>query len=562
MDRDLGETDARLQRLVEVGRTLLSELDLDAVLQRLLEVARELTGARYAAVGVLDDRREQRERFLTTGLDAETRRAIGDPPRGRGVLGVLIEHPMPLRLPDVNAHPSSYGFPLGHPPMKSFLGVPILLRGEAWGNLYLTESAAGEFSEADEQAAVVLAEWAAIAIHNARLYRDVLTRRNELERSNRTLETTLEVARALGGETDLDRVLELVVKRSRALVGASGALLELLDGDEFVVRAVAGHDMEAVVGMRAAVRRSLGGQVLRTRHAMRFDTIPPNTAAADRLGERAALCAPMVFRGRTLGVLALFNREGSFGSDDERLLEAFAASAATAVGMAQNVAQEQLRRGLEASDEERKRWARELHDETLQELAGLRVLLAGAARSGDRDRLEAAVGDALDQLTDSIERLRALITDLRPASLDDLGPEPALQALVRRVGDQTGLAIDLKVDLDYEEGRSAERHLPELELAVYRIVQEALTNVTKHAHADHALVEVADRDGHVVVSVRDDGTGFEFERAGAGFGLIGMRERAALAGGTLDIRSEPGTGTTVTVNLPARRRAPRHAAAG
>jgi GAF domain-containing protein len=132
VNRDLGQSDARLQRLVEVGRTLLSELDLDAVLQRLLDVARELTGARYAAVGVLDDRRERLERFLTAGLDADTRQAIGDLPRGRGVLGVLIEHPVPLRLPDVNAHPSSYGFPLGHPPTESFLGVPILVRGEAW----------------------------------------------------------------------------------------------------------------------------------------------------------------------------------------------------------------------------------------------------------------------------------------------------------------------------------------------------------------------------------------------------------------------------------------------
>jgi signal transduction histidine kinase len=558
--RDLGETDTRLQRLVEVGRTLLSELDLDAVLQRLLEVARELTGARYAAVGVLDDRREQLERFLTTGLDSETRQAIGDPPRGRGVLGVLIEHPVPLRLPDVSIHPSSYGFPLGHPPMKSFLGVPILLRGEAWGNLYLTDSAAGEFSEEDEEAAVVLADWAALAIHNARLYRDVLTRRNELERANRTLETTLEVARALGGETDLDRVLELVVKRSRALVGARGAMLELLDGDEFVVRAVAGHDMEAVAGMRAPVARSLGGRALRTRGAVRFAAIPPHTAAADRLGERAALCAPMVFRGRTLGVLALFDRDGGFGADHERLLEAFAASAATAVGTAQNVAHEQLRRSLEASDEERRRWARELHDETLQELAGLRVLLAGAARSGDADRLGAAVGDALEQLSGSIERLRALITDLRPASLDELGVEPALQALVRRLGEQTGIAIALEIDLDYEAGRSADRHAPDVELAVYRIVQEALTNVTKHANARRATVLVADRRDGVEVAVRDDGAGFETGRAGTGFGLIGMGERVALAGGTLDIHSRPGEGTTIAVTLPARRRTADRAA--
>ena len=160
----------RLQRLIDVGRVLVSELDLEVVLKRVLEVARELTGARYAALGILDERRKALERFLTLGIDDETRAVIGDLPRGRGVLGILISDPKPLRLDKVGEHPRSYGFPPGHPPMGSFLGVPILIRGEAYGNLYLTEKEGGEFSEADEQSAVILADWAAIAIDNARLY--------------------------------------------------------------------------------------------------------------------------------------------------------------------------------------------------------------------------------------------------------------------------------------------------------------------------------------------------------------------------------------------------------
>src|SRR5215203_1493302 len=150
----------RLRRLLEVGRSLIAELDPEAVLDRLLDVAQELTDARYAAIGVLDDRREQLERFLTRGIDEETHRAIGDLPRGRGILGVLISDPRPLRLTDVGRHPASYGFPIDHPPMRSFLGVPILVRGEAWGNLYLTEKEGGPFDEADEEAIVVLARWA------------------------------------------------------------------------------------------------------------------------------------------------------------------------------------------------------------------------------------------------------------------------------------------------------------------------------------------------------------------------------------------------------------------
>src|SRR5215213_1871464 len=174
--------EARLRRLLDVGRSLIAELDPDVLLDRLLEVAQEMTGARYAAIGVLDERRELLEQFLTKGIDEETHRAIGDLPHGRGVLGVLIHDPRPLRLSDVGAHPESYGFPLAHPPMHTFLGVPIVIRGQAWGNLYLTEKdGGGEFTAGDQDAAMVLADWAAIAIDNARLYRDVQGRNHELQ---------------------------------------------------------------------------------------------------------------------------------------------------------------------------------------------------------------------------------------------------------------------------------------------------------------------------------------------------------------------------------------------
>src|ERR687897_3198902 len=162
--------DEATARLLEAGRTLVAELDLEVVLERLLELARELTGARYAAIGVLDERRRALERFLTTGVDAETHAAIGDLPRGRGILGLLIEDPRPLVLPDVGAHPRSVGFPRRHPPMKTFLGVPILLRGVAYGNLYLSEKHdSEEFTEGDEELVQLLAAQAAVAIENARL---------------------------------------------------------------------------------------------------------------------------------------------------------------------------------------------------------------------------------------------------------------------------------------------------------------------------------------------------------------------------------------------------------
>jgi two-component system, NarL family, sensor histidine kinase DevS len=553
----------RLRRLIEVGRSLMSELDLETLLQRMLEVARELTGARYAAFGILDDRREELERFLTVGIDEAERRAIGDLPRGRGVLGELIAHPVPLRLDDVELHPRSYGFPIGHPEMHTFLGVPIVIRGSAWGNLYLTEKAGGaEFSEADEAALVVLADWAAIAIENARLYQDVRGRRDELERAVRTLEATSEVTRAVGGELQLERILELIAKRGRALVEARAVLISLRDGDELHVVAAAGKVPADVRASIVPVDGSLAGETLKTRQARRVEPGSTGLRApwAKALGAQAELVVPLIFRDRSLGVIAAFDclgRSPTFSADDEQLMLAFAASAATAVATGQHVVAEGTRRSLEASERERGRWARELHDETLQEMGALKLVLSAARRSDDLAALHSAIEGSVEQLTGAIERLRALITDLRPAALDQLGPGPALEALAERVERQSGVGVSLQVDLAYESGRAAARHTPEAEATIYRVIQEALTNAVKHADASRIEVAVREDDEGVEIVVRDDGRGFETGATAAtseGFGLLGMRERIALAGGTLAVASSPGNGTEIRARVPGRRR--------
>src|SRR5215217_1629496 len=262
----------RLRRLIDAGRGLISNLDVEPILHQLLDVARELTGARYAAVGVLDDRRAELERFVTAGVDADAHRAIGDLPRGRGILGLLIEEPRPLRLDHVGDHPQSYGFPSGHPEMETFLGVPVIIRDETWGNLYLTEKEGGEpFSEADEESAVILADWAAIAIDNARLYASVEHRRDHLERAVRGLDTTVAIAQALGGETNLSRILELIAKRARALVGARTLVIMLGRDDDLVVAAGAGELSANVNGQRLPVEGTLTGRVFRTRRAERVE---------------------------------------------------------------------------------------------------------------------------------------------------------------------------------------------------------------------------------------------------------------------------------------------------
>ena len=377
--------EARLHRLIDVARTLVSQLDLETVLGRVLAAARDLTGARYAALGILDSDREHLERFITLGIDEETRTRIGNLPEGHGVLGVLIRDPRPLRLADVAEHPRSYGFPEHHPPMRTFLGVPILIRGEAYGNLYLTEKDSGEFDERDEESVVILADWAAIAIANAR-----------------------------------------------------------------------------------------------------------------------------------------------------------------------SVAEDRLRRTMEASERERRYWARELHDETLQGLGALRLVLGSALRRGSDDALRQAVGEAIEELQAEIEKLRGLITELRPVALDQLGLAAAIEELAERYAIIGGVEIDRQISL-VDDGTGAERLSPELESTVYRLVQEALANVVKHARAERADVHVGANANCVMVEVRDDGVGFDPDVRAPGFGLVGMKERIALAGGKLEIDTSLGRGTTVRAEVPLAR---------
>ncbi len=550
-----------IRRLLDVGRFLTRELDHHTVLDRVLETAREITGARYAALGILNERHSGLDEFLTSGVDEETRRAIGDLPRGRGVLGVLIEHPEPLRLRDVGQHPNSYGFPAGHPEMHSFLGVPVVIRGRVWGNLYLTEKADGEFTEADEEAAVILADWASIAIENARLYESSERRRKELEKAFRGLEATRDVAVAIGGEIALEHVLELIVKRGRTLVNARSLVIMLRDGEELVVHTGAGH-LEVLTGVRLSISESTSGQVLERRRPERISDVASRLRIDPRAfgvtDPRTALLVPMLYRGNAMGVLAAFDRgeEGdAFTDDDEQMLRTFAASAATAVALAQRVQSDRLRSSLAAAEAERGRWARELHDETLQGLGGLRVLLSSALRRSDPERSQQAMREAVEHIEREIGNLRAIITELRPAALDELGLRTAIEALLDRHRDQDDFQIEREITLPVPAQGQA-RLDADLESTVYRLVQEALTNVAKHAGASRVLVRLAESDGEVLIEVQDDGRGFDPTAVSPGFGVAGMHERVSLAGGTLNVESGDH-GTLLRACLPKRDHAGR-----
>lgn len=554
-DRDRGVASGLL-RLLDVACGVMSDLDVDVVLERVLEAACELTGARYAAIGVLDRARGELERFVTAGVDDPTRQQIGVLPRGRGVLGELIADPRPLRLGDVGAHPRSYGFPSGHPPMKTFLGVPVLVAGDPFGNVYLTEKRDGEeFTDEDEHAVVRLAQFAGVAIDHARRYSGVDTQRAQLNRTVQALDATVEIARAIGGQTDLEMILELVAKRGRALVSARALVIEHDRGGEMVVAAGGGELPAGVIGQTVDVRRSLASAALRTASTLRLEDEPNRVRferhGLGRLGFRAdaGLVVPLIFRGQGHGVLIALDRlkDGpAFTSDDQRLLEAFATSVAIAIATASSVELERDSQRIAAAEQERARWAYELQDGTLQNLAALRVGLAAQLREDDPDTLQDVVREAVGQLEAEIANLRSLISELRPTVPDDIGVHAAIEGIVERAR-RDGLKVALAIDLG---GGEAEPNSTELEIALYRITQEALTNARKHGGAHHVQVQIQAYDRYVRLTVDDDGRGFDPDTQTDGFGLHSMREHAQLLGGTLQIKSTPGRGTQITVDFP------------
>jgi signal transduction histidine kinase len=554
--------DRATQGILEVARGVLAELDIEDVLERVLSAALELTEARYAAVGVLNESKSELARFVTRGIDEQARAAIGNLPRGRGVLGALIAEPMPLRLADVGQHPRSYGFPHGHPPMRTFLGVPILIDGEVFGNLYLTEKAEGaQFTQEDEEAVLTLADFAGVAIDHARRYTGVRQRHDELSQTVAALEATTQIARAVGGETDPEVVLQLVAKRGRALVSARMLVIELRRGGELEVAAGAGELPAGLIGKTVPLSDTVAAHAIRTQRVQRLED-ELNRARFEehgigQLGVEAhgGIVVPLIYRGHSHGVLLAIDRlehGPSFSAEDEMLLRSFATSAATAVATAQMVSTEGHRQRLAAAEAERQRWARELHDDTLQSLSALRIGLSTARRSQEGDSLSTAVGNAVDQLEEAISNLRALITDLRPAALDELGIKAAIEALAERTA-RHDVEIDVNVELAYEHTQHT-RLTGELETAVYRIIQEALTNAIKHGHAKRAVVEVREQGSTVHLSVRDDGRGFDTQARSDGFGLLGMRERTTLLGGELRVTSAPASGTTISAALPIERR--------
>jgi signal transduction histidine kinase len=534
----------RLRALLDAGIALTSELSLDAVLQKLVETAASLTASRYAALGVIDPTGKELERFVTFGMDEETQTTIGDPPHGRGILGVLIRDATPLRLHDLGQDPRSVGFPPGHPPMSSFLGVPILLRGVAFGNLYLTEKEGGrDFTEEEEEVALLLASQAAVAVENARLYESAT-------RWSRQLESLNEIGNALASEVELSGLLELVAARLRELVDARLVLVALPDGDQLRYVTAEGQGGEGLVGLRVELQASKAGRVFLRRRSERVDSMVDDPEAdqltARQIGMNTALFVPLIVRDRAIGLISAVDKQRPdprFSEDDLRLAEAFAARAAIAVDLSERVTRDALRRAVEAQELERRRLARELHDEIGQDLTSLLLGLKTIEEAGDKEELNEATAALRELIVTALQDVRRLAVELRPQALDDFGLVPALERLATTFSEQTGMVVEL-------EDRLGGLRLPsDVETALYRIVQEALTNVVKHAQARHVSILLTWKERRVAAVIEDDGRGFDPRAETEGLGLLGIRERLDLLGGRL-VTEATGAGMTLVAEVP------------
>jgi signal transduction histidine kinase len=542
----IADGERRLRELAAANVAVGSEASLEDVLQKTADVAARLVDARYAALGVLDRTGSHLERLITTGIDATTRARIGDLPSDHGILRVLLREARPVRVADVTKEQHFFGFPSAHPQMRSFLGVPIFVRGVVYGDLYLAEKEGGEFTDGDEEIVTLLAAQTGLTIEKVQIHEGAT-------RWIRQLEALDELTRSVLEERDLGRLLELVARRLRELVGARAVLISLpaSSGGLRVVVAdgegltdLVGYDVPPESKHARAFARGKSERVDALLADPEFEQV-----LANRVGGVTALLIPLVFHERAIGIISAFNKEGTdvrFTDDDVRLGEAFGARAALAVHLSERVARETVDAILDAQEAERSRIARELHDETGSALTA--VLLGLTAIDAAASVPEARQASAALRTTASsaLENVGRLAFALRPPTLDEFGLAPALEDLSGRLEERGGPKVELEIDLP-----TGTRLPSKLETAIFRITQEALTNVVKHAEATTVRVTIAYRERSVVLTVEDDGRGFSHPPGTArGFGLVGMRERVASVNGALDIESTGGEGTRLAVELP------------
>jgi signal transduction histidine kinase len=540
--RDVVDVRDGLWKLIEaVVSVAAAELSLAGVLDRIVAVARDMVDAQYVALGVIADGGGLRE-FVHVGMDADTVARIGHLPEGHGILGLLIREPQVLRLSDLSNHPSSVGFPEHHPPMGTFLGAPIEVRGRVYGNLYLTNRRDGRgFTDDDVELITTLAAVAGVVIDNARLHEMTVRRQ-------RWLEATRDVTGELLGGGDMTQVLTLLVARARELAVATTATLVLAaDDDGLIVAAADGLHADQLRGQRFRLEGTLSGDVLATGRAIALDDLSTDERTEQPLvavgGFGGAMCLPLMARGRRLGTLTVAREKGqpSFGDDDVQLAEAFAAQAALAL----DYGHAQAERRRVAIYDERERIGQDLHDLVIQ-----RLFATGLA-------LQAVTGRVVDEgvrerLSDAVDEIDAAIGDLRSSIFGLHARRHGMSSLVRQVEEicaaaaaMLGFAPDCRID-PAVDGVVSDELVPDL-LAV---VRETLTNVSRHADASHVDLHLHMHDEMVRLEVTDNGRGIR--PTGRRSGIANMRARAERLNGVMDIGRAPTGGTYLMWTVPAK----------
>jgi signal transduction histidine kinase len=533
---------ARLRLLLDAVVTMAADLTLDGVLARIVSIASSLADAQYAALGVLDVGPERRLRtFIHYGMNQDRVAEIGELPTGHGLLGLLIDEPQPIRLHDIAAHPASYGFPEHHPPMSSFLGVPVRIRDQIFGNLYLTEKAGGgDFTDQDENIVVALAAAAGVAIENARLYEEAAQREHWLS-------ATAEITALLADASTGGDALQAVADRAREVAKADVAWVVVgTDSGSLELRVLSGADADLTALRALPMEDSLASHVVRTGEAVSAVDLSSDPRAVDpsavlgwpRLGP--AIIVPMGSRSGIEGVLALAwtpEHAERFHMVDAALPASFAEQAALAIQVSR-ARQDRQRLTL---FEDRDRIGRDLHDLVIQRLFAVGLSLQGAGRMISDPDVAARMEQAVDDLDDTIKDIRRTIF-----ALGSLDASADVQTEITRIVDRAAATMKFRPALRFE---GAVRTLIGAQLVpdLLAVLGEALSNASRHAHASSVDVVVSARD-EVVLRVTDDGKGFDEQVPESG--LSNMRERALKRGGSFSISSTPGEGTTLTWRVP------------
>ena len=547
------QIEARLVALHRASLELVSDLSLEVVLERIAHLAREQAGARYAALGVLDDQGKL-VKFIPVGMTADEVRQMVHPPIGLGLIGAIAKERRTIRVPDISRDARGTGFPPNHPQMTSFLGVPILSGNQLLGQIYLTDKEDyTEFTRDDERVIETLAAYAAVAIVNARMYEDLMERDEALSQRNKDLGLLNDIGEMLSSSNQVDEILEKTLDDVMSYLDVEAGEIFLTEEDGLSVRmALHRGDAADVFWTKDQFRMGEGfvGLVAESAKPLVSNSLQQDLRFLRRqviqAGFKCVACIPLTAHGNVVGVMAVATRHVQRLNQREiGLLTAIGTWAGTAI---ENVRLNQQGRRL-AVIEERERIGMDLHDGIIQSIyaVGLALDYARMEVESNPDKALVKLEQAIEGLNSTIRDIRTYIMDLRPRQFRGENLKESLQRLIDETHDNTRLEIILNGPDD------GDLILPTvIATALFHICQEALANIAKHAQAHQAKIHLWSAPGRVLLEISDDGLGFNLSqmRMALGHGLANMATRARKVGGDIEINSEPGKGTSILAWAP------------